>query len=426
MADAQDISDLSELIARIGQNRVKNIASFVQKTVAISLPMEEDYEVPPAEMRLSRPVALKKNQKGKRVVNASIGGTAGLGAYDDGAARPSGSGRPIVQGEKLPVLLAETLLFTLSEVDIANGGDEQTVDKVEKTLKAHGSQFGAFMARAIIDPEVDAPTADVAAAAASMVVQDASGYIEGQRYEWRNDTTGALSGEFVCALIAPVFGGGATITFESALSAAIDVSDESIFLKGQSVLVASAAANTKRLGSLKDFTNSAQALYGLTTAQFPSGIREDVSGAFSDGDGKEAHSALAMRCNPTHWHTSPRGRDKMVLSQQDNVRFIPGSAPNNRDPFADAMVPEYCGLPIIACPQGLDTRIILGDFNAIELREHVPYGPRRRMSAEKGEMGRGALRESEDLFAFKILFDGWYSNVTECRRNFLELDNVTS
>lgn len=421
MADAQDISDLSELIARIGQDRVKNQASFVQKTVALSMPMEEDYETPPAENRLARPIAMLRNQKGKRVVNVSIGGTGGLGAYDDGGARPAGSGRPIVQGEKLPGLIAETLLFTLAEVDIANGGDAQTVNKVEKTLKAHGSQFGAYIARALIDPSVDEPTADVAAGETSMTVQDASGYIEGQRYEVRNIASEAVTQEFVVSVVTPTFGGGAVITFESALTALLDVSEEAIYLKGQGDF-----GDPKHLGSLKDITDSSLALYGLTTAQFPAGIRENVNGAWSNADGKEAHSALAMRCNPTHWHTGPRGRDKIVNGQSDDVRFIPGTGANKRDPFADAMVPEFCGLPIIACPQGLDTRIVLGDFNAIEFREHVPYAPRRRLSAEKGEMGRGALRESEDLFAFKILFDGWYSAVTDCRRNFLELDNVTS
>lgn len=422
MADAQDISDLSELIARIGQDRVKNQASFVQKTVAISMPMEEDYEVPPAESRLSRPIALLKNQKGKKVVNASIGGTGGLGAYDDGTARPAGSGRPVTQGEKLPGLYAETLLFTLAEVDIANGGDAQTVNKVEKTLKAHGSQLGAYFARAAIDPSVDEPTADVSAAATSMVVQDASGYIEGQRYEVRNISSEAVIQEFVVSMVTPVFGGGATISFESALTAAIDVSEEAIYLKGQGDI-----SDPKHLGSLKDFTDSSLDLYGLSRSTiFPAGIYQDVSGAWSNSDGKEAHSSLAMRCNPTHWHCGPRMRDKIVNAQEDNVRFIPGSAPNKRDPFADAMVPEFCGLPIIACPQALDSRVVLGDFNEVQFREHVPYAPRKSLSAEKGEMGRGALRESEDLFAFKILFDGWYSMVTECRRSFLTMDNITS
>lgn len=422
MADAQDISDLSELIARIGQDRVKNQASFVQKTVAISLPMEEDYEVPPAEMRLSRPIALLKNQKGKRVVNVSVGGTGGLGAYDDMGARPAGSGRPITQGEKLPGLLAETLIFSLAEVDIANGGDAQTVNKVEKTLKAHGSQFGCYVARALIDPSVDEPATDLAAASTSMTVQDASGYIEGQRYEVRNIASEAVTQEFVVSLVTPTFGGGAVITFEAATTALLDVSEEAIYLKGQGDF-----GDPKHLGSLKDITDSSLDLYGLSRSTlFPAGIRENVNGAWSNADGKEAHSSLSMRCNPTHWHTSPRGRDKIVNGQSDDVRFIPGTGANKRDPFADAMVPEFCGLPIIACPMALDTRIVLGDFNAIEFREHVPYAPRKMMGAEKGTMSRGALRESEDLFAFKILFDGWYSAVTDCRRNFLELDNVTS
>lgn len=422
MADAQDISDLSELIARIGQDRVKNQASFVQKTVAISLPMEEDYEVPPAESRLSRPIALLKNQKGKRVVNVSIGGTGGLGAYDDLGARPAGSGRPVTQGERLPGLIGERLLFSLAEVDIGNGGDAQTVNKVEKTLKAHGSQFGCYMARALIDPSVDEPAADLAAASTSMVVQDASGYIEGQRYEVRNIASEAVTQEFVVSLVTPTFGGGATVTFEAATTALLDVSEEAIYLKGQGDF-----GDPKHLGSLKDITDSALDLYGLPRATvFPAGIRENVNGAWSNADGKEAHSSLAMRCNPTHWHTSPRGRDKIVNGQQDDVRFIPGMGANKRDPFADAMVPEFCGLPIIACPMALDTRITLGDFGAIELREHVPYAPRSMGGPSKGSMGRNALRESQSLFAFTIDFDGWYSCVTDSRRSFLELDNVTS
>jgi hypothetical protein len=422
MADAQDISDLSELIARIGQDRVRNQASFVQKTVAISLPMEEDYQVPAAENRLSRPVPLKKNQRGKRVVNASIGGTAGLGTYDDGTARPAGSGRPITQGEKLPGLIAETLLFTLSEVDIANGGDEQTVNKVEKTLRAHGSQFGAYMARALIDPAVDLPSADVAAGQSSMTVQDATGYIEGQRYEVRNVASEAVIQEFVVSIITPTFGGGASVAFESALTAALDVSDEAIYLKGQGDF-----SDPKRFGAFVDITNSALDLYGLSRSTiFPSGIYQDVSGAWSNSDGLEAYSSLATRCNPTHWHSGVRMRNKAINAQQDNVRFLPGTPANKGDPFADAMVFQFHDLPWIGCPQGLDDRVVLGDFNEIELREHVPYAPRKMLSAEKGEMGRGALRESEDLFAFKILFDGWYSMVTECRRSFLTMDNVTS
>lgn len=422
MADAQDISDLSELIARIGQDRVKNQASFVQRTVALSLPMEEDYEVPAAEERLSRPIALKTNQRGKRVVNVSVGGTGGLGTYDDGTARPAGSGRPITQGEKLPGLMAETLLFTLAEVDITDGGDAQTVNKVERTLRAHGSQVGCYVARSLIDPSLDEPTNDVAAGQTSMVVQDASGYIEGQRCEVRVIATGVVTQEFVVALVTPTFGGGATITFEAALTANLDVSEEAIYLKGQGD-----TTDSKHFGSMKDITDSSLNMYGLSRSTvFPSGIYQDVSGAWSNSDGKEAHSSLAMRTSPTHWHCGPRMRDKIVNAQSDNVRFIPGSAPNKRDPFADAMVPEFCGLPIIACPMALDTRVTLGNFNAIEFREHVPYAPRKMLGAEKGEMGRGALRESEDLFAMKMLFDGWYSMVTECRRDFLTLDNITS
>jgi len=37
-----------------------------------------------------------------------------------------------------------------------------------------------------------------------MVVQDSSGYIEGQRYEVRNTTTSVVIQEFVVSLISPV------------------------------------------------------------------------------------------------------------------------------------------------------------------------------------------------------------------------------
>jgi hypothetical protein len=422
MADAQDIADLSELIARIGQNRVTQQAGYVQKTVALSVPLEEDYTIPPAEMRMARPIAVKKNQRGKKVVNIQTGGTGGLGTYADGSTRPTGSGRPIIQGEKLPVLVAETLLFNLSEVDIADGGDEQTVDKVEKTLRAHGSQLGAFFARSLNDPEVDAPSANVASGATSMTVQDVSGYLEGQRYEWRVDATGALVGEFVAKLVVPAFDGTAVIHFESALAAQITVATESIYLKGQ-------GDSDQAIGSIKDFTNSALDLYGLPRATgdapFPAGIEENVGGAWSNEDGKRMVSMLkASGSNPTHWLTGVLGADKIVTAQDDNVRFIPGQGDNRRDPFHDAMVPEFAGLPIVACPQAGDNIINVGDFSMVELREHVPYGPRRKLGAAKGEFGKGALRESEDLFAFKILFDGFYSCVTERRRSFGRLINV--
>lgn len=419
MADPQDIEDLQFLVARIGMPTVHQQAGFVQNTLAFDMPMEEDYELPPAPQRLARPVALERGKAGIDVVNVQLGGTGGLGSYSDGAARPAGQGRPKAQGKALPVLLGATLKFDLAEVDIAKGGDD-SIDAVIATLRAHGSMVGAYLARSINDPQVDEPTADVSAGATSMTVQDVSGYIEGQSYEVRDDTTGDVTQTFTAALITPAFDGTAVITFASALVEDIDVSAESIYLLGQ-------GDSDFAFGSIADFTDSTLDMYGLSrTTQFPAGLEEDVSGAWSNEDGKRLVSMLkAIGDYPTHWLTGVNGADKIVNAQNDNVRFIPGDGMNKRDPFYDAMVPEFCGLPIIGCPQAGDNTINLGNFEKIMFREHAAYKPRMANGTSRGEYGKAALFTSEDLFALKLLMDGFYRTITTRRRAFARFTNVT-
>lgn len=421
MAAPQVIDDLEDFVREDGRNVIHQQAGFVQNTLAFSLPMEEDYDVPPASKRLARPVALKKGVGKETRVNVVYGGAGSFGTYDDNAARPEGVGVTVSGANKLPVLVGDTLKFSLSEIELADGSDESTIDKFITTAKAHGSMVGAYLARSIINPIVDEPAADVAAGATTMTVQVVNGYIVGAKYEVRLDSTGALIGTFRVADISIAFDLTAVITFESALTFTIDVSEHSIYLLGQ-------GDSGKRLGSIADATDSTVALYGLNeTTQFPAGLSTSIGGAFSNADAKKMHSIIVSQGNvPSHWLTSPHGRDRILNAQQDNVRFIAGDMKHKWDPFNDSAVPEFNGTPVIACPQADDSTIDLGDFDFIEFREHVPYGPRQVSGAGKAEMGKGALLESEDSFSYKLRMHGFYSTVITKRRAFGRLTNVTS
>ena len=421
MANPQVLSDLEDFLAEDGRGVIHQQAGFVQNTLAFSLPMEEDYDVPPASKRLARPIALKKGQGAQTRVNVIYGGAGSFGTYDDNGARPEGTGIAVAGANKQPVLVGDTLKFSLSEIELANGSDDQTIDKFIATAKAHGSLVGATLARSCINPQVDEPAADVTVGATTMTVEVVNGYNVGGMYEVRVDATGALVGRFRVADISIAFDLTAVITFESALTFTIDVSAQSIWLNGQ-------GDSTKRIGSIADATDSTVALYGLLEAtEFPAGLSTSVGGAFSNADAKRLDSIVVSQGNvPSHWLTSPHGRDKMLNAQQDNVRFISGDSKHKYDPFNDSAVPEFNGHPVIACPQADDTTIDLGDFDMVEFREHVPYGPRQIMGGGKSEMGRGALLESEDSFSYKVRMHGFYALVLTKRRAFGRLTNVTS
>jgi hypothetical protein len=365
-----------------------------------------------------RPIKVERGKRGVDVVNVMLGGFSGLGTYPDGGSRPTGSGRPKIQGRKKPVLWAATQKFFLAEVDIADGGDD-SIDSVMDSLRSFGSQAGAYLARSLNDPVVDEPTADVAAAATSMTVQDVGGYFEGQTYEVIITATGVRKGTFVAAVVEPAFDGTAVITFEAALDFAIDVSEEQIFLLGQ-------GTSARRFGSLADLCDSTLDMYGLDRAdEFPEGIQQDVSGPWSNEDGKRAVSMLKTSDMPTCFLTSPIGSDNIVNAQNDNVRFIPGQGSNKRDPFHDAMIPEFCGLPIIDCPQASDQVVVVGNFDRIMFREHAPFRPRKPSGRDKGDMGKASLFTSEDGLALKQLWDGFGATVCTRRRSFLRMINIT-
>ncbi len=252
-----------------------------------------------------------------------------------------------------------------------------------------------------------------------MSVPEINGYIEGATYDVVVVATQVVVGSFDAETVAGDFDGAAVITFGEALPFTIDVSEQAIYLRGQ-------GDTDTAFGSLRNFTDSTLAMYGLTTARFPAGIEEDVGAAFSNADGKRAVSILTPFCRPNAWLTTPIDRDKIVNAQEDNVRFMPGQGNNNRDPFHDAMLPEFAGLPIVACPQAVAGDILLGDFTAVEFREHIPYAPQKAQGAGSGSWDKASLLPSEGVHAYKLPCRGWYSTVTKKRRSFLRFTNVTS
>ncbi len=422
MADPQvsTDTDLQFMMNRYGNKLIHQQSQFLQNTVEIPLLSEEDEEYPPGEMS-RRPIKVDKQNPGLDIVNVDLGTTAGIGAYADGGARPAGAGRPAQQGRAAPVLLGATVLFSLSETDLANGvGD--SINKFVSTCKAHGSGFGAFVARSLIDGQVSEPVGDVAAGQTSMTVPRMNGHIEGMSYEARLDSTGGLVGNYDAKIVTGALDGTAVVTFAAALTFTLDVSEMSIYLKGQ-------GDEDLQLTSVAQLVDNTVDLYGLDeNTEFPAGLEDDVSGAFSNTDGKNLVSILGQTGDyPTAWLTSPLGRDKIVNSQEDNVRYIPGMGTPGRDPFADAMVAEFAGLPVVACPQVDSTVIMCGSWDRFNLREHVAYHSASPSGGEnQGGMNRSDLFNSENIFARKLLMQGWYKGICTKRRAFARFINVTA
>ena len=420
MADAQDIADLEDLVARFGQPVVHQNSGMLQNLVDLSLGKEDESSEGGEDLSAPhrKPIKVERDKAGIDVVNVEKGGTP-VGSYADLSPRPAGGGRPVVQGKARPVIVGGSLKFGLHEIEIAEGGSD-SIDKLESTLAAHGSAYGAWMARALHNPQVDEPAADVAIGATTMTVQVSAGYLEGMEYEVRLDATGALIGTFEVDNVALAFDLTAVITFSSALSFGITVATMSIYLRGQ-------GDSTLAIGSLSDLTDSTLAMYGLTTSEFPAGLERDVSGAWSKEDGKRIMSIQARQGNrPDCIVTSPVGRDFIVNESTELVRFNEGQNNANHDPYADAQEAFFNGRPIVACEQADDTTIVFGQFNKVKLREHRPYAPKKKTGGGRGPMGGESLIASETEFAHKILFDGSYRLICPKRRAFARFINVTS
>lgn len=420
MADAQDIADLEDLVARFGQPIVHQNSGILQNLLDLSLGKEDDADGEDLSASHRKPVKIERGKAGIDVVNVEKGGTP-VGSYADLSPRPSGSGRPVNQGKARPVIVGGTLKFGLHEIEIANGGAD-AIDKLESTLSAHGSAWGAWMARAVHNPQVDEPAADVTAGSTTMTVQVSAGYQEGMDYEVRRDSDSALIGTFEVDTVALAFDLTAVITFSAALTFTIDVSEHSIYLRGQ-------GDSSLALGSLADLTDGSLAMYGLTTSEFPAGIERDVSGAWSKEDGKRIMSLQARQGDrPDCIVTSPIGRDFIVNESTELVRFNEGQNSAKHDPYSDAQEAVFNGRPIVACEQADDTTIVFGRFKGkrLMLREHRPYAPKRKTGGGRGPMGGESLIASETDFSHKIMNDGSYRLICNKRRAFARFINVTS
>ena len=418
MADAQDIADIEDLVARFGQPVVHQNSGQLQNLLNLSLGKEDEADGEDLSGSHRKPLRVERGKAGVDVVNVEKGGTP-VGSFADLAPRPSGGGRPVVQGKARPVIVGGTLKFGLHEIEIAAGGSD-SIDKLESTLSAHGSAWGAWMARAVHNPQVDEPSADVSIGATSMTVQVSAGYLEGMEYEVRDDATDALIGTFEVDNVALAFDLTAVITFSGALSFGIDVSAQSIYLRGQ-------GDPDLALGSLADLTDSTLAMYGLTTSQFPAGLERDVSGAWSKEDGKRIMSIMARQGDrPDVIVASPIGRDFIVNESTELVRFNEGQNNANHDPYADAQEAYFNGRPIVACEQADDTTIVFMNKKRVMLREHRPYAPKRKTGGGRGPMGGESLIASEVDFAHKIMCDGSYRLICTKRRGVSRFENVTS
>lgn len=420
MADPQITSDLTFLLAREGNQMIWQQAAHLQRLLALVLPAEDEYEEPPVRSRYQYPVSIERDVPSIDVINVEVGTTSGIGIYTDGGPRPQGAGRPATQGRKTPVLIGATVKLSLSEVDLARG-DGDAINKFLSTVKAHGSGWGATVARFVHDPALAPPTGVVALNATSMTTTDPSGYLEGGTCEVRVTATGALVGTFDVKINSSFsFSGNATISFTAPLTFSIDPAVHTVYLLG--------GGGSDTIGSLADATDSSLDMYGLDrNTDFPAGQEENVSGAWSNHEGKDAISLLEVAGSyPTCIVAHPRGRDHIMNAQGDQVRYMPGVSEPSRDPYWDTQALEFAGMPVVACPQCPMTTIVVGDFERIRLREKSPYRPRLPQGGEKGDMSRSSLFTSENFFAQKLLMEGFYSTVITKRRAFFRFLNVTS
>lgn len=415
MSEFQTIDEIDEMVRRFGADRITQQAGLAQNLFALMMPSEEEYEPPPAKMRLARPIPVVR-ARGIDRVNVMSGAPGNLGVISSGGSRNSASSVKSYTGKKLPNTLAGSLVFSIDEYEMAQGAE--AVDRVIKVMDAAGSGAGKYIARSFVDPQVQCPD-DAALAATTASVSVANGWWPGQSYE-------QVRGGVVIAVVrvkkvAPDFDGGADLVFEDALSIAIVAATDTFYLLGQS-------DSDTRLGSIADATDSTLDLYGIDEDRFPAGIRKTLSAAFGHEDGRRlcsmVHSASGEY--PTHWLASPIGRDGIVNDQIDNVRYVMGQGDGaDMDPYSDAMAPMFNGLPIVAEPTYDDDVIDLIHADHVVMREYWAYRPRRPNGSAASGSDRSVLVLDQANAAVLALFDGGYGTVFDKRLSHARFDGVT-
>jgi hypothetical protein len=425
MSEFQVIEEMDEMVKRFGADRITQQAGLEQNLFALPMPSEEQYEAPPAKMRTARPIVVKR-MRGIDKVNTKNGAPGGLGLVASGGARNRRSSVKRFSGQKLPSTLNGNLIFSIDEFEMAQG--PEAVDAVLTVLDAAGSGAGKYLARSFVDPQVDTVVdAGAALNATSFDVDVANGYWAGQDYVVVR--AGAILFQFRCADVIPDFDGGATIVIEDddlcpggAIPSALVAATDTIFLLGQS------SVDDRTIGSIDEFTDNTVDLYDLPQERFPAGLRKNLGAGWGHEDGRKLCSIVYQSSGrwPTHWLTSPLGRDGIVNDQIDNVRYIMGQGDGaDMDPYSDAMAPVFNGLPVIAEPCYDDDVVDLINANFLTLREYWPYLPRRPDGSAARGGDRSVLVLDHDNAAVLGLFDGGYGSVTTNRRATARFTGVT-
>lgn len=421
MSEFQTISEIAEMVKRVGATRMTMQAGLKQNLFALPVPGEAEYDPPPAKMRTARPINVKRG-RGVNRVNVMNGAPGSMGVVASGGARNPASSVKRFSGRKDPNALASSLVFSIDEYEMAQG--DEAVDAVLKVFDAQGLGFAKYLARSFVNPVVANPSANVLATATSFTVTTTNGWWPGQSYIVVDTATGAEVGKIRTLDVAPSFDGTATVTFDTdsgQIGFAITIADVTIYLLGQDTAA-------RRVGSIADATDSTLALYDIALARFPAGLRHALSGPFSKFSGRRLCSMVHTASSeyPTHWLGSPLGIDGIVNDQQENVRFVMGqSADAEMDPYADSMAPMFNGLPCIAEPVYDDNVLDLINADHLEMREYWPFRPRDPGAKPVDGNSRDVLVLDHDNLAAKAHCDGGYGTVFYKRRGCARFTSVT-
>lgn len=408
--DAQAISTIHDLVAEDGRDIIYQEARMTSGLVDLRLPSEERYRPKPSKQRFDRPIVVKKMAREVGSVQTKKGGIRSFGVTSDGATRRVGSAVTVFKGKYDPKALEGELEVPLILANVAQGG--AGIDYVDEQLRTMGSQLGAHFDRAVAGNQLGGVTATEAIGETALAFADPSGFIEGEEYDYY--TTGDVyKGTFRVTNIAPpsTMFGDWNVTVETALSVALLTTDK-IYQSG-------GGTSANRLTSLSDVCNSATALYGLTTTNFPSGLSLALS-SWDNISGRRMSDLIALQSGvrPTHIATSSIGASKIINQSVAQRRFNSG----DMDPYGGA-VAKFDDLPIVVSEQLSASTIRFINADKCWVHEFMPFSFQADgMGA--GGFGSSFLRLSETKISLKGLGVGAYEFVCNHRRAFGEFTGV--
>lgn len=410
MADYQLTSAIHDLVAEDGRDIIYQQARLTCGLVDLALPSEEKYRPKPTKQRYEKPITVKRMAKEVGTVQVKKGGLRSFGVTSDGATRRPGSAVQFSKGKYDPKVVEGELELPLVAAHVVAGG--AGIDYVDEQLRTLGSQLGAHLDRAVSGTQLASVSATASAGATTFTTTDPSGLVEGEEVDHylANDT---FAQTFRVTNIAPpaTMFGDWTVTVESALAVQI-LATGKLYQSG-------GGSSTNRLASLSDVCSSSTSMYGLTTAQFPSGLSLSLS-SWDNISGRRMGDLLALQSGsrPTHIATSSIGASKIINQSVAQRRFNSG----DMDPYGGA-VPKFDDLPIVVSEQLSASTIRFINADKCFLHEFMPFG---FVADGMGANGFGAsvLRASETKLSLKGLGQGAYEFVCNHRRAFGEFTSV--